>query len=116
MTIDRIENQAGIFRIPLTLTLGDAKISDIIRIAGVTQKAAYRAIYQLAEMGWIIETQTKKFPFTRTIKLTSKGKRAVKLIKQLEPLTDIIPEFHYNKQREKIEIKGWTLDKAKKKK
>jgi DNA-binding HxlR family transcriptional regulator len=122
MTIDRVENQAGIFRIALSLTLGETKISDLIRIAGVTQKAAYRAIYQLAIMEWIEERQMKKFPFTRVFYLTEKGEKAAKVIKQLEKLTNSPiddPKTYTTITDTKVETKtvqseGWTLEKGKK--
>ena len=125
MTVDRLENQAGILRIVLSLDgEGETKISDLIRLTGVTQNPVYRSIYQLTVMEWIEEDRLKEFPFTRTFYLTDKGKKAAKVIKQLEKLTD--SPLDSEPQRTvyvdgdevvKVEIldrSGWTLEKVKK--
>ncbi|MDG6219970.1 MAG: winged helix-turn-helix transcriptional regulator [Candidatus Thermoplasmatota archaeon] len=112
MTIDRVENQAGIFRIMITLTTGDMTLSELLRISEVTQRAAYRSLYQLTVMGWMEEEQLDKFPFTRTFRLTEKGKKAAKIIRQLEKLTDPSPDTTiYDAEKSGRIPQGWTLRK-----
>ena len=59
-------------------------LSELMKRANINQTAAYNSLRKLKELKWIEEEQQKDFPFRREFKLTEKGRKAAKVLRELE--------------------------------
>jgi len=86
MALERLENQVGILRIVLALAVKDTSYLELGKRVGIGKEATASSVTKLLVLGWIKEERERDFPFTRTFKLTKKGRKAVDSIKDLKKL------------------------------
>ena len=75
----------------MILFLGEsetASMNDLVKRGRINQVSAYNALKRLVDLGLAVEKKETKWPFTRAVSLTPKGKRVGKLLKKLEQELD----------------------------
>jgi DNA-binding HxlR family transcriptional regulator len=78
--------KAGTTRILLSLFEGECKMSDLREKAKCPLTTLYTSLALLQDLGLVKIELTEKFPRTKTIKLTERGRRVAELLKKIDEI------------------------------
>ena len=88
--IVRVLGKSRALDILLALSEKDYSFRELVKKVGGSTVTVQKRVEELKKLGLIQDRKLNKFPFTRTISITKKGKNIVEILKSIEGR-----EFHY---------------------